>query len=182
MATNRLHRGLVALAASAITAVYTAGYVHTQSADATLAAPDTTAVVVPTTTQSAPVATSGVARRAPTAVQGLAPSVNTARPAATATPASTTALAPAALKDGTYSGTGTSRRGNIDVSLVIQGGRIASVNITRATTQYPTRIISGLPGEVVSRQSAQVDTISGATYSSIAFKTAVQQALQHAQA
>ena len=67
-------------------------------------------------------------------------------------------------------------------SLSIQGGRIANVNITSATTQYPTRWISGLPGEVVSRQSPQIDIVSGATYSSLAFRGAVQQALQRAQA
>jgi uncharacterized protein with FMN-binding domain len=75
---------------------------------------------------------------------------------------------------------GTSRRGDIRVSLAVQGGRIASVDITGATTQYPTRFIGNLPGEVVSRQSAQVDVIGGATYSLLAFRGAVQQALQRA--
>jgi uncharacterized protein with FMN-binding domain len=86
------------------------------------------------------------------------------------------------LKDGTYSGVGTSRRGNVQVSLSVQGGRIASVNITGATTEYPTRDIAGLPAQVVSRQSPQIDIVSGATYSSLAFRGAVQQALQKAQA
>ena len=83
-------------------------------------------------------------------------------------------------KDGTYTGVGRSRRGDIQVKLTIQGGRIASVNITGATTEYPVRDIASLPGQVVSRQSAQVNLVSGATFSSMAFAQAVQQALSQA--
>jgi uncharacterized protein with FMN-binding domain len=60
--------------------------------------------------------------------------------------------------------------------VTIQGGRIASVTITRATTQYPVSDIAGLPNQVVQRQSAQVDVVSGATYSATAFRSAVTQA------
>ena len=161
MAASRLGRGLVALAASAITAVYAAGYVHTDAADQTLG-----------TASAAPVARTGPDRAAQSQ-----PTVVRVQP--TATPRTT---APSqTFKDGTYTGTGTSRRGDVLVSLSIQSGRIASVNITHATTQYPTRFIANLPGEVVSRQTPKVDVISGATYSSLAFQGAVQQALQHAQ-
>jgi uncharacterized protein with FMN-binding domain len=156
MASNRLSRGIVSLAASAITAIYVAGYVHTSAADTALASPST-----------------------PAAVADPAPS--TARPTPTVAPWAAAAPSGTALKDGTYTGVGTSRRGDIQVSLSVQGGRIASVNITGASTQYPTRFIANLPNQVVSRQSPQVDTISGATYSSLAFRGAVQQALQRAQ-
>jgi uncharacterized protein with FMN-binding domain len=63
------------------------------------------------------------------------------------------------------------------VSVQVQGGRISNVSITRSTLQYPLRDIANLPQEVVQRQSAQVDTVSRATYSSTAFKGAVSQAL-----
>jgi uncharacterized protein with FMN-binding domain len=46
--------------------------------------------------------------------------------------------------------------------------------------QYPLRDIAGLPGQVVQRQSAQVDIVSRATYSSQAFRGAVSQALSKA--
>src|SRR4030081_1352553 len=36
MPANRMHRGLVALSASAVAAIYMVGYVRTQSADATI--------------------------------------------------------------------------------------------------------------------------------------------------
>jgi uncharacterized protein with FMN-binding domain len=66
------------------------------------------------------------------------------------------------------------------VSVVVQGGRITSVDITRSTLQYPLRVIANLPDEVVQRQSPQVDIVSRATYSSQAFRQAVSQALQQA--
>jgi uncharacterized protein with FMN-binding domain len=64
--------------------------------------------------------------------------------------------------------------------LTVANGRIGSVSITRSTLQYPVRDIAGLPGQVVQRQTAQVDIVSGATYSSQAFRTAVSQALAQA--
>ena len=85
-----------------------------------------------------------------------------------------------AFKDGTYTGQGSSRRGDVWVSVVVQAGHIANVTITRSTLQYPLRDIAGLPAQVVQRQSAQVDIVSRATYSSQAFKQAVSQALSKA--
>ena len=175
MATTRLSRGIISLAASAIGAVYTAGYLHTQAADASLGA-SAAPPVVPAAT-SAP----AVAQPPTIGIQNTPPPATTP-PNQRATAPAAAAPVGAALKDGTFSGVGTSRRGDVQVSVTIQGGRIASVNITRATTQYPTRFIAGLPNEVVSRQSAQVDVVSGATLSSQAFRGAVQQALQRAQA
>jgi uncharacterized protein with FMN-binding domain len=180
MASNRLSRGVVSLAASAITAVYAAGYIHTQAADASLGAPDTVAPAVSAGT------TASIAPESPavTTTNPLPPS--TARRASTSTASgsgtSSTTQPGATLKDGTYSGVGTSRRGNVQVSLSVQDGRVANVNITGATTEYPTRDILALPGQVVSRQNPQIDIVSGATYSSLAFRGAVQQALQKAQA
>jgi uncharacterized protein with FMN-binding domain len=98
------------------------------------------------------------------------------------TPATTTAQTQAGYKDGTFAGQGTSRRGDVWVSVQIQGGRIANVSITRSTLQYPLRDIAGLPSEVVQLQSAQVDIVSRATYSSMAFRGAVAQALASARA
>jgi uncharacterized protein with FMN-binding domain len=103
----------------------------------------------------------------------------TARPAATATP---TTAAKSGYKDGTFTGAGTSRRGGFEVAVTVQGGRITNVALTRVTTQYPASRIAGLPAQVVARQSAQVDRVSGATYSVQAFQQAVQEALAQAAA
>ena len=46
---------------------------------------------------------------------------------------------------------------------------------------YPQYYTDGLPDEVVQSQSAQVQNVSGATYSTDAFKDAIQDALNQAQ-
>ena len=84
------------------------------------------------------------------------------------------------FKDGTYEGWGTSRHGDIGVSVVIQDGRIASAVIAQCRTRYPCSWISQLPGQVVSRQSPNVDYVSGATQSVNAYYTAVVEALSRA--
>ena len=217
MASNRMHRGLVALSASAIAAVYMAGYLRTQAADANIAAAEpallaspTTQVAVaappaatgapapqpvvqrqtqPTSPPSAP-PTSQPQPRTPAQTGPQAPQTPAQTPAQAAqTPAQTPTqvaqtpaqAAQAAYRDGTYSGQGTSRRGDVWVQVQVAAGRIANVSITRSTLQYPLRDIAGLPQQVVDRQSAQVDVVSRATYSSMAFRQAVTQALTSAQ-
>jgi uncharacterized protein with FMN-binding domain len=103
-------------------------------------------------------------------------------PPATSLPAPTAQAAAAAYKDGTYTGQGTSRRGDVWLSVTILRGRITNVSITRSTLQYPLNVISGLPSQVVQRQSPQVDTVSRATYSSQAFRQAASQAIAQATA
>jgi uncharacterized protein with FMN-binding domain len=135
----------------------------------------TTAAVQPTATTAAAVTS------APTAT--TAPLPRTTPPAATVASSATKAPATTALyKDGTYSGTGTSRHGNISASVVVQGGKIVSAAITQCGTRYPCSDIAALPGEVVARQSATVDAVSGATDSSQAYRGAIQNALAKAKA
>ncbi|MBV5112802.1 MULTISPECIES: FMN-binding protein [Bacillus] len=86
------------------------------------------------------------------------------------------------LKDGTFSGTGSNEIGSISVSVTIKQGNITSVEITSDNTRYGQSSISSLPNEVVIRQSADVDTVSGATLSTQDFETAVAQALEQAKA
>ena len=83
-------------------------------------------------------------------------------------------------KDGTYFGWGYSRHGNIEASVVIQDGRIASAEISRCLTRYPCSVVAQLPGQVTSRQSPTVDYISGATQSVGAYHDAVAEALAKA--
>jgi uncharacterized protein with FMN-binding domain len=85
-------------------------------------------------------------------------------------------------RDGRYAGTGSSAYGDISVALTVSGGRVASVEVTGATTFFPANSVSPLVPEVVSRQSAKLDVVSGATGSSQAFQGAVQQALAAARA
>jgi uncharacterized protein with FMN-binding domain len=83
-------------------------------------------------------------------------------------------------KDGMYSGWGTSRHGNIEATVVIQDGRIASAEISQCRTRYPCSWVSQLPGQVVSRQAPNVDYVSGATQSVNAYYSAVVEALSKA--
>jgi uncharacterized protein with FMN-binding domain len=101
---------------------------------------------------------------------------------ATSARTSTAASAASSYADGTYRGQGTSRRGGVSVAVTVQGGAITNVQITGVNTEYPVSRIASLPAAVVKQQTANVNTISGATYSSQAFKQAVQQALTLAQA
>jgi len=107
-------------------------------------------------------------------------------PAPVTTSAATTASASAPTvspyKDGTFTGTGTSRRGSISVAVTVASGRISNVNITKVATQYPISAVSSMPAQVVTTQSANVNGVSGATYSAQAFRGAVQTALQQATA
>lgn len=83
-------------------------------------------------------------------------------------------------KDGSYTGWGTSRHGDIQANVVIQDGRIASAAISQCFTRYPCSWIAQLPGQVISRQSPTVDYVSGATQSVNAYYYAVVEALSKA--
>jgi uncharacterized protein with FMN-binding domain len=98
-------------------------------------------------------------------------------PATVPTPS---AVAKSPYKDGTYLGWGSSRHGDIQASVVIEGGRIASATIAQCLTRYSCSWIAALPGQVVSRQSPNVDFVSGATQSTDAFADAVADALSKA--
>ena len=81
------------------------------------------------------------------------------------------------LKDGTYSGWGYSRHGDIQAAVVVQDGRVVSAEITQCLTRYSCDVIDMLPAQVISRQNAFVDLISGATESANAYSNAIFRAL-----
>jgi uncharacterized protein with FMN-binding domain len=110
------------------------------------------------------------------------PSDSSAKPVAAqaADSAAQTNKEHAAYKDGTYSGWGTSRHGDIEASVLIKDGRIAAAIISQCLTRYSCSWISALPGQVTARQSPEVDFVSGATESTNAFYYAVVEALKKA--
>jgi uncharacterized protein with FMN-binding domain len=115
------------------------------------------------------------------------PAPPTAGTTSTAGSADAVAVAPTApeaarpiYKDGTYVGWGTSRHGDIQATVVIAGGRIASAVISECWTRYPCSWIVKLPPQVAERQSPEVDYVSGATQSTNAFYYAVVEALAKA--
>jgi len=179
---RKVNANLVALGSAAIVTLYALGYARTQSAANPAAAPPAIATPPPAAGNSgnpnaanAPAVTT--ASPLPDTPTAIARAVATTPRAAAPSP---TATAGTRYRDGTYRGSGTSRRGDITVELTVQNGQIGGVRITRSTTYYPTSAIARLPGEVVNRQSAQIDMVSGATESSRAFRGAVSQALSQA--
>ena len=85
-------------------------------------------------------------------------------------------------KDGTWQGSADGFGGDIAVDVTVSGGEITSVDITSADGEdsaYLTMAKDIIP-EIIDAQSAEVDTISGATFSSTGIKNAVAQALEGA--
>lgn len=83
-------------------------------------------------------------------------------------------------KDGKFFGWGRSRHGDIQAAVVIEDGKIVYAAITDCQTRYPCDVIAKLPGQVLERQSADVDFVAGATESANAFYYAILQALTQA--
>jgi uncharacterized protein with FMN-binding domain len=83
-------------------------------------------------------------------------------------------------KDGTYTGWGTCRHGDIQASVTIEGGRITATSISQCWTRYSCSWVAHLPAQIVSRQSPDCDYVTGATQSANAFYWAVVDALNKA--
>ena len=84
-------------------------------------------------------------------------------------------------KDGTYTGSGTGFSGLITVQVVIEGGKITDITIVSTTDDSPyIDNASALLKTIIATQSTNVDTVSGATYSSVGLISAVRDALQKA--
>lgn len=88
---------------------------------------------------------------------------------------------PKAYRDGTYYGTGTGFGGKITVQVDISGGKIADIKITdhsdgASYIQKAQAIITN----VIATQSTNVDTVSGATFSSNGILEAINNALNEA--
>lgn len=170
---------------------------ETSAANAAVAAGSSSGAAADTSSRSAPAAVAS----APTSVTASAttpapaPASTPAAPVVSQAPASAPAPAasqaptlqdtattrgPVAYKDGMYSGWGTSRHGDIQAYVEIKGGRIVSAFISECLTQYSCSWIARLPGQVVERQSAEIDYVSGATQSSNALYYAVVNALKTA--
>lgn len=86
-----------------------------------------------------------------------------------------------AYKDGTYYGTGKGFAGNIKVKVDIAGGKISAISIvsTKDGDSY-VKNASSLLDTIVEKQSTNVDTVSGATFSSRGIIAAVRSALSQA--
>ena len=152
------------------------------------------------TSSAAPAGGSGAA--APTAsgpgapTPGGAPTVAPAASAPGGAPATRSAAPPptgpagpaGGLRNGTFTGPGVKEKfGTITVTITVSGGRITDASGSCAGCHGESQQISGnafgkLRQEALSAQSASVATVSGATYTSGAYKSSLQAAITAARA
>lgn len=104
------------------------------------------------------------------------------------TPTDSTASGASDLQDGTYTGDAAATRyGPVQVRISVSGGQIASVDVVDYPTDSPRdrqinqQAVPMLVGETTSAQSAEIDLISGATYTSRGYTQSLQSAIDQAQ-
>lgn len=85
--------------------------------------------------------------------------------------------------DGTYEGTGTGFGGDVVLSVTVADGKISSIEVVSASGEDAAyfSMARELLDKIVKKQSADVDTVSGATFSSHGIIDAVTAALQKAE-
>ena len=166
--------------------MYAVGYAHTESAYSRITGQDVAAALSdapadgPVTTPP-PSAATPLPATPPAPSRGDRGQLPAPTPTPTPRPAAPSQQQQAGTyRDGTFTGLGTSRHGNIEATVVIKGGKIVSATVTSCQTRFPCSWVSPLVTEVVSRQSAPVDYVSGATDSSRAYRQAVSNALARA--
>ena len=87
-----------------------------------------------------------------------------------------------AYANGVWKGTAQGFGGDIQVEVTVEGGSITDISIISAEKEdgaYLSMAEDIIP-KIIDAQSADVDTISGATFSSTGIKNAVTQALEEA--
>jgi uncharacterized protein with FMN-binding domain len=136
-----------------------------------------------------PLSTTAVASASPT-VENDSSTTSSSAPASSAasTPsASASSKAAATARSGTYTGAAeTTRFGTTQVEVTISGGRITEVTTVQLNQDDPRSLqisesaAPTLRTEVLSKQTAAVDIVSGATYTSDAYEASLQSALDKA--
>lgn len=85
--------------------------------------------------------------------------------------------------DGTYTGTGTGFGGDVTVTVTVAGGYMTDITVDDASgeDQAYFAMAQDILEDMLEAQSAQVDTVSGATFSSTGLRDAVAQVLSSAE-
>lgn len=84
--------------------------------------------------------------------------------------------------DGTYTGSASGFSSGLKVQVVISNGKISDIQVVshNETPGFYERAIETVPEEIISNQTTDVDTVSGATYTSVGIINAVNDALSNA--
>jgi uncharacterized protein with FMN-binding domain len=157
----KMNKKWIALCSTAIGAIYAAGFYATESQ----------AVSQP----SQPSVLSQVRTYSPDSAANAQ-----AAPAVSADSSQSGGRTQGQYKNGKFQGVGSNRRGSIQVAVTIRNDKITDVEISNFAMHYSEDDVVGLPQEVLQKQSARVRNVSGATYSTQAFKEAVRDALSQA--
>ena len=85
--------------------------------------------------------------------------------------------------DGTYTGEAQGYGGTVAVELTVENGKITDLTITSAEKEYPAYLdaASAVIDSILEQQSTDVDTVSGATFSSNGILHAAEDALRKAE-
>ncbi|NUT18860.1 MAG: FMN-binding protein [Hamadaea sp.] len=154
-------------------------------ADGTLATQSASAETTPSALPSgSPLPTkSSPGAAPPSATTSVRPAASPTRPATPATTAAT------GLRNGTFAGAGvTERYGVIKVTIVVSGGRITNASATCTnpcegeSASISSNAIGKLNARVLTAQSASIQSVSGATYTSSAYKQSLAAAINQARA
>ena len=85
-------------------------------------------------------------------------------------------------KDGTYTETAKGKKGDFEVYVTIKDGTVSEISVgdNQETPDKGGVVIDTLPGQMLERQTYDIDAISGATVTSDALKDAVARCLEQA--
>jgi len=174
--------------ADALTA--SASPIDTSTADAATVG---ATVLTPVSTSAAAMTTAAPAVAAETPATAASEPAATAPPT-TAAPATTTAAPAAAVAagptfaDGTYTGAESSNRwGVVQVEVTVSGGQVADVTALQTpggkqkSVSINQRAVPVLRSEALTAQSASINSVSGATYTSVSYRASLQSAIDQAQ-
>lgn len=172
------------LTALALTGIGTALVVGFQVPDTTT----TTTPVATTTTTTTTSATSQGTTSTTTSGSSSTTATGTTAPTATDSTTTVTTAVAATYADGTYAGTAVDEPwGTFQVQAVVSGGVITDVVIVSApqdnhSSRINDQAIPALTQAALAGQSADLDMISGATWTSQSYATSLQGALDAARA
>ena len=98
----------------------------------------------------------------------------------TTTPSSTSATSD--IQDGTYTATSEGHNGSVEVSVTFESGKITDVTIgeNSETDGLATPAFEQVPAQIVEYQTLKTDTVSGATYTTVAIRSAVSDCIKQA--
>jgi len=120
------------------------------------------------------------------ATTAASPTATTTTPAATTTTSTSTT---SQYKDGSYTGTTSSNSyDDIQVAVVISGGKITAITTPTLrgdsghSTQINSYAVPQLKSQAIAAQSASIDGVSGASYTTEAYVSSLQSALDQAKA